>query len=257
MFRPRVIPVLLLKDAGLVKTVKFKSPRYVGDPINAVKIFNDLEVDELIFLDIMASKQGRCISSELVKDIGDEAYMPFAVGGGIKSIHEVQSLIQAGAEKVVINSNALANTNIITEAASLFGSQSVVASVDVKKSLFGKYEVFNHVTEKTIKINLSEHLQKLVDAGAGELFINSVDADGTMKGYDLPLYESIYRNIKVPLIACGGAGNLMHMKEIMNRNIADAVAAGSMFVFYGPRNAVLINYPERIQITEMLSRNDE
>lgn len=251
MFLPRIIPVLLLKGKGLVKTVKFNEPRYIGDPINAVKIFNDLKADELIFLDITASKENRCISNQLIKDIGDEAFMPFGVGGGIGSIEQIEQILKAGAEKVVINTSALLNPKLIEEAAKIFGSQSIVVSIDVKKSFWGKYEVWNKdgiVNTKQDPVIAGKNAE---DYGAGELMINSIDLDGTMVGYDIKLIKSISDNVSIPVIACGGAGNLNHLKEAYYKGNAHALATGSLFVYHGPRKAVLINYPSKEELLKV------
>ena len=178
MFLPRVIPVLLLKGKGLVKTVKFKEPRYLGDPINAVKIFNDLKADELVFLDITASKENRTISVDLVKDIGDEAFMPFGVGGGVNEISQIEHLLKAGAEKVVINTNSVIKPDLIKESSGVFGSQSIVVSLDVKKTFFGKYECWIKDGSENPKTNPVDLAKRAENAGAGELIINSIDLDG-------------------------------------------------------------------------------
>lgn len=248
MFLPRIIPVLLLKGKGLVKTVKFKVPRYIGDPINAVKIFNDLKADELIFLDITASKDQRTISSDLVKDIGDEAFMPFGVGGGISNVSQIEQLLSAGAEKVIINTQAVINPKLIEESAKNFGSQSIVVSIDVKKSLFGKFECWIKDGNENTKKNALEIAKQFEELGAGELIINSIDLDGMMTGYDVKLIKSIAETVSIPTVACGGAGNLDHLKEGYFDGNAHALAAGSMFVYHGARNAVLINYPSKNEL---------
>lgn len=248
MYRPRVIPVLLLKNKGLVKTIKFKKPTYIGDPINAVKIFNDLESDELVFLDITATKENRTILPELVKDIGDEAYMPFAVGGGIKHIDNIKKLIQAGAEKVVINSAAITNPNLIKEAAETFGNQSIIVSIDIKKNIFGKFKIAINGGNTLVDKDIITHAKEMEYGGAGEIIINSVDNDGMMMGYDINLIKSITDAVSIPVIACGGAGTLSHFADAVNFANAAAVAAGSMFVFHGSRRAVLINYPEKKEL---------
>ncbi|MEM4260579.1 MAG: AglZ/HisF2 family acetamidino modification protein [Candidatus Woesearchaeota archaeon] len=257
MFLPRLIPVLLLRGKGLVKTIKFKDPTYVGDPINAVKIFNDLKADELIFLDITASKEGRCIDYKLVKDIGDEAFMPFGVGGGISNLDQIEELFKAGAEKVIINTNAILNPDLVRNAAEHFGSQSVVICLDVKKSLFGKYEVYIKDGSENTHLNPVELALRMQDFGAGELIINSIDNDGVMKGYDITLIKMISTKLEIPVVACGGAWKLEHFKEAYYEGYAHALAAGSMFVFHGPRRAVLINYPGKKEIMEIFngSRN--
>ena len=244
MFRPRVIPALLLKGQGLVKTVQFKNPRYIGDPINAVRIFNDLEVDELMLLDIMATRENRCISTEIVKQVGDEAYMPFAVGGGITTLAQAVALISAGAEKVVINSAFARNPAFIKELAAELGNQSVVVSLDVKKNWLGKYEVYSAGGSTKSKSALTDLVRQAQDSGAGELLLNSIGHEGLMKGYDLELIRSVSSVVQIPVVACGGAGSIKHLREAADAG-AHALAAGSLFVYHGPRNAVLVNYPEK------------
>lgn len=254
MFLPRLIPVLLLKGKGLVKTVKFKDPTYIGDPINAVKIFNDLKADELIFLDITASKEERCIDFNIIKDIGDEAFMPFGVGGGISSLNQIEQIFKSGAEKVVINTNAVLNPNLIKEAAEHFGSQSIVVCIDVKKNIFGKYEVFIKDGYENTHLNPLDLALKMQDYGTGEIIINSIDNDGMMKGYDINLLKMICKSLEIPVVACGGAWKLEHLREAYYEGFAQSLAAGSMFVFHGPRKAVLINYPTKQEIMEVFNK---
>jgi cyclase len=248
MFRPRIIPCLLLRGSGLVKTRKFKDPVYVGDPVNAIRIFSEKEVDEIVVLDIDASREGREPNYELIAEMAGEAFMPMAYGGGIHSLEQVRRLIRSGIEKIVINTAAVESTDIIRAAADIFGSQAVVGAVDVKKTLIGGYRVVTKSATKEVKISLEEHIQRLVDAGAGEIFLNSVDKDGTMAGYDLQLIRSVTHKINVPVVACGGAGNIEHLSQAVHEGGAAAVAAGSMFVFYGKHRAVLINYPEKVDL---------
>jgi len=257
MFLPRIIPVLLLKGKGLVKTIRFKEPKYIGDPINAVKIFNDLKADELIFLDINASKEGRAVSVDLVKDIGDEAFMPFGVGGGISNIIQIEQLLKAGAEKVIINTNALLKPSLIEEAARVFGSQSIVVSLDVKKSLFGKYECWIKDGNENTKSHPTDLAKKAENFGAGELIINSIDLDGVMTGYNIELIKSIADIVSIPVVACGGAGNLEHLKKAYFEGNAHALAVGSMFVYHGPRRAVLINYPSKSELKQLFNKEAE
>jgi cyclase len=245
MFRPRIIPVLLLKNQGLVKSIRFKDYKYIGDPINAVRIFNELKADELVFLDIEATKENRSVSLELVKDIGEEANMPFAVGGGINNIQKIQDIIKAGAEKVVINSYAIDHPEFIKEASDTFGSSTIVVCIDVKKNLFGKQQVFLNNTKVKSKDTPVEFAKLMEKNGAGEIIIQSVDKDGTMKGYDLSLIESISEAVTIPVVALGGAGNINHLKEAYNKAKATALAAGSFFVYVGDKRGVLINYPDR------------
>lgn len=249
MFRPRVIPILLLKGLGLVKSIKFKDYRYIGDPINAVKIFNDLKADELVFLDIMASKEKRSISLDFVRNVGDEANMPFAVGGGIHSIKEIKEIINAGAEKVIINTYAAENPDFIKQASDIFGSSTIVVSIDVKKKFLGKKQVYTFGGSKATGLNPVDFARLMEGKGAGEIIINSIENDGLMTGYDLELIEEVSIAVSVPVVAAGGAGSTNDFKPAID-SFASAVAAGSMFVYHGPRNAVLINYPD----TEELNR---
>lgn len=253
MFRPRIIPVLLLKNKGLVKTTGFKSPVYIGDPMNAVKIFNDMQSDELVFLDITATPENRIPSADVISGISDEAYMPFAVGGGINHIEHVDRMIGAGAEKVVINSAAVTRPALVSEIAGKYGSQSVIVSIDVKKNLFGKQKVFVHCGQKKTDLEPVEHAVQMEKMGAGEIIINSIDQDGKMQGYDIALIKQISEAVSIPVIALGGAGNLMHMKEAVVSGGASASAAGSMFVFHGPLKGVLINYPEKQTLQQLFA----
>ncbi len=256
MFRPRVIPVLLLKGKGLVKTIQFKEERYIGDPINAVRILNDHESDELVFLDISASNEERVISAELAQQICDEAYMPFAVGGGIKNTRQAAILLKAGAEKIVINSSAAADPSFIRECSLEFGSQSVVVSVDAKKSLFGKYTVMTHSGSKKYSLGLEDYLRIIEDNGAGELIINSIDKDGMMTGYDIELVKKATSAVMIPVIACGGCGSLNHLREAYFNGGAHAVAAGSIFIYHGVRKAVLVNYPSDTELMKIFNSGD-
>jgi len=242
--RPRVIPVLLLSNEGIVKTVKFKNPTYLGDPINAVKIFNEKEVDELCILDIEASKNRKEPDFEWLTNIASEAFMPLSYGGGITSIDQIKRLIKVGFEKVVLNTSAIRNPELISEAAKIAGSQSIVVSIDVKKNLWGKYvAVIEDGNTKTdvSPVELAVRSEKL---GAGEIIINSIDNDGVMMGYDYKLIKSITSEVGIPVIALGGAGNLEHIYKAIYSAGAHAAAAGSLFVYYGPKKAVLINYPQ-------------
>lgn len=253
MFRPRIIPVLLLKGSGLVKTVRFSSPTYIGDPINAVRLFNDFGADELVFLDIRASSEGRTISSDLVRKIGDEAYMPFSVGGGISGIEQIRELLSLGAEKVVLNSYVPGNFSLIDQASKTFGSQSIVVSVDVKKRLLGGYEIMTNSGRKRVNTDMVRYIMEAEAAGAGEIMINSIDRDGTMTGYDIALIKEVSRSVRIPVIACGGAGSLTDMKRAYTEGGASACAAGSIFVYHGLRKGILINYPEKSEILRTFS----
>lgn len=242
MYRARIIPCLLVRGNGLVKTRKFKDPVYIGDPVNAIRIFSDKEVDEIVVLDIDATREGREPNYALIEEMAGEAFMPMAYGGGIRTLKQIRQLIRCGIEKVVINSAAVESTDVIREAVDIFGSQAVVGAVDVKKSLLGGYRVVTKSATLDTKLPLDQHIQNLVFAGAGEIFLNSVDRDGTLAGYDLQLIRVITQSVNVPVVACGGAGSVEHLKQAVTEAGASAVAAGSMFVFHGKHRAVLINY---------------
>lgn len=248
MFRPRVIPVLLLKNGALCKTVQFDKPKYIGDPINAVKIFNDSKADELVFLDIEASKNNRLISLNFIKEVGEEANMPFAVGGGITSIKDIRSILNAGAEKVIIGSYAIQNPNFIKEAAETFGSSTIVVCLDVKKKFLGKVQVWSYSGGKASGIGPVEFAQQMQQMGAGELIIQSIEKDGMMTGYDFDLLKNIAQSVTIPTIALGGAGNLQHLKQAYAQTHVSALAAGSLFVFKGSNKGVLINYPDKKEL---------
>jgi imidazole glycerol-phosphate synthase subunit HisF len=253
MFRARVIPCLLLRGSGLVKTRKFADPVYIGDPLNAMRIFSEKEVDELVVLDIEASRLGREPDYELIAEIAGEAFMPVAYGGGIRTLAQVRQLIRCGIEKVVINSITAESTDVIRAAADQFGSQAVVGSIDVKKTLLGGYKVMIKSGSVELKTKLDEHVRKLVGAGVGELFLNSIDRDGMMQGYDLELIRSVAQSVKVPVVACGGAATLAHLADAINLGGASAVSAGSMFVFHGKHKAVLISYPKPDELKKLFA----
>lgn len=244
MFRPRVIPVLLLQNKGLVKSTKFKNYRYIGDPINAVKIFNDLKADELAFLDILASKEGRAISLDFVRKVGEEANMPFAVGGGIATIEHIRNIIAAGAEKVIINTQGL-NLRFIREASDTFGSSTIVVCLDVKKKFMGKTQTWVMSGEKSTGFDPVTFAQLMQENGVGELIVQSIEQDGLMQGYDISLVKAVSEAVTIPVVALGGAGSIHHLKQVYTETYASGLAAGSMFVYHGARKGVLINYPER------------
>jgi imidazole glycerol-phosphate synthase subunit HisF len=258
MLQNRIIPCLLLKNKGLVKTVKFKTPKYIGDPINAVKIFNEKEVDELILLDIDATKDNRIPDYKIIEDIVSEAFMPICYGGGVSTIDQMKKLYYCGIEKISLSSAAHKNPNIIDQAANLFGSQSVVITLDIKQSMIGrKYNVMTHNGKIHLKGDPISIAQEMEKRGAGEIMINNIDRDGTMKGYDSMFIKSIVDALSIPVIALGGAGSLDDLKDIFKKTNVTAVAAGSMFVFYGSRRAVLINYPSDISRNMIGEQNDK
>ncbi|MDO8368154.1 MAG: AglZ/HisF2 family acetamidino modification protein [Saprospiraceae bacterium] len=245
MISYRVIPVLLLQNGGLVKTRQFKKPTYVGDPINAIKIFNEKEVDELVFLDIDASKEKRGPDFGLLEQIASECFMPLGYGGGIRTVADVNRIFSIGIEKVIFNTAAFTNEAVIKVAAREAGNQSVVVSIDIKKNLLGKRGLFSHAGAPLPKMDPISFARHMQDTGAGELILNAVDRDGMMDGYDIDLIEQIADAVEIPVVACGGAGNLDHFKQAVHKGNASAVAAGSMFVFHGPLKGVLINYPSQ------------
>ncbi len=251
--RPRVIPVLLLKGNGLVKSVKFKDYRYIGDPINAVKIFNDLKADELVFLDILASKEKRSISLDFIRKVGDEANMPFAIGGGIRQLKEIRESIVVGAEKVIINTHAVENPDFIKQAADTFGSSTIAVSMDVKKKFLGKQQVYTYGGSKASGVDPVAFAKLMEANGAGELIVNSIEHDGMMEGYDLELVKMISEAVTIPVVAVGGAGTLTHLKQAVQEAYASALGAGSMFVYHGPRRAVLVNYPQQDELVQLFN----
>lgn len=257
MLLTRVIPCLLLRNQGLVKTVKFKDPKYVGDPINAVKIFNDKEIDELLFLDITATNERKRPPLKVISEIASECFMPLAYGGGIRTLDDLREIFTVGVEKVCINSYAVEDPAFIGKAADIFGSQSIVVSIDVKKSLLGRYEVHTHGGTRNAKLDPVKHAVAMEQMGAGELFINSIDRDGTMQGYDIGLIRKVASAVRIPVIACGGAGKLADLTDAWKNGGASAVSAGSMFVFHGKHRAVLISYPRQEELAGAFSLTDE
>jgi cyclase len=250
MIQTRVIPCLLLRNHGLVKTVRFADPKYLGDPINIVRIFNDKEVDELVFLDITATVDKKEPPYELLERITSECFMPLCYGGGVSDIATMTRLYSMGIEKVALNSSAVENPQLVAAAAEIFGSQSVIVSIDVKKKILGGYEVYTHSGRKATGLTPVQHAQEMARRGAGEILLNSIDRDGMMKGYDLALVRTVASAVDVPVVACGGAATVDDLVAVVNDGGASAAGAGSMFVFQGPHRAVLISYPSGIQLRE-------
>ncbi|WP_421796962.1 AglZ/HisF2 family acetamidino modification protein [Haliscomenobacter sp.] len=251
MRRIRVIPVLLIQNGGLVKSIKFKQHKYVGDPINAVRIFNDKEVDEIVILDISASKEKRSPNIAQIADIAGEAFMPLAYGGGITSIEQVKQILFNGAEKVIMNTSALDNPKLITETANQFGNQSIVVSIDAKKNWLGQYKVYRDCGTQSTSFSPETLASQAEALGAGEIFLTSIDQDGTFGGFDLTLVERVANAINIPVIACGGAAEVAHFPQAVHKG-ASAIAASSMFVFQRPHRAVLISYPTQQELNEQL-----
>jgi cyclase len=247
MAHPRVIPCLLLQDGGLVKTLRFDKPKYVGDPINAIRIFNDKEVDELMVLDIAASRRGGDPDFELIRQFASECFMPLCYGGGIRTLAQVERLFHIGVEKVCIQTAVLDDPGLIRQVAANFGSQAVVASVDLKRDWLGRVKTYGSAIGRTLGVSWQEVVDRAVAAGAGEILLNSVDRDGTMKGLDLALVREAANRLSVPLIAVGGVGSLDDIRAGIAAG-ADAIAAGAYFVFHGPHRAVLISYPDPAEL---------
>ena len=247
MYRARVIPCLLLSGERLVKTVRFKQPTYVGDPINAVKIFNDREVDELVMLDIGATRDRRDPPFEHLRAIAGECFMPLSYGGGIRTIEHARRLFSVGIEKVLINTAVSEEPSLVARIADEYGSQAVIAGIDVKKDWLGRERVFTRAGSHNTGRTAREHADAVVAQGAGEILLTSIDRDGTMGGYDVEMIRSLSAAVPVPLVANGGAGSIAHLAEAISAG-ASAVAAGSLFVFAGPRRAVLINYPSPVEL---------
>jgi cyclase len=247
----RIIPCLLLRNNGLVKTVKFRESTYIGDPMNTVRIFNEKEVDEIFFLDIDATRLKKEPPYELIHNIASECFMPFAYGGGIHSLPQIERIIKSGSEKVIINTRAFLDTDFLKEAVRQFGSSTITVSIDVKKEfLKGNIVYINGGTQST-GANPVEYAKKIEEAGAGEVLINSIDRDGIMEGYDLELIKNVSAAIRIPIIACGGAGSLNDFSLAVKQGGASAAAAGSFFVFHGKRRAVLITYPSYSEISDL------
>lgn len=246
--RPRIIPCLTIQNQGLVKTTKFANPRYLGDPINAVKIFNGKGVDELCILDITATAEGRGPDFDYLKDIASEAFMPLSYGGGITSISDVQRLIYLGYEKVIINTAFVLKPELIREAVNYAGSSSVVVAIDAKKELFGKYLCFISDGKKKIKQDPVTLAKMAQECGAGEILLTSMSNDGVMQGYDLELVKQVSSAVGIPVIASGGASEAKDFKLALDVGGAHAVAAASMFVFYGKQKAVLITVPNEDEL---------
>ena len=245
MLQKRVIPTLLLRDDALVKTVKFDKPGYIGDPVNTVRIFNELEVDELVFLDITATNENRTPNLRILREIADECFMPLGYGGGLNNFDMVQSIFEIGFEKVILNSVMHSRQDFVTQIANHYGNQAVVASIDVKKNIWGKYEVWSHSGKRNTKKNPASWAQELEQLGVGEILLTSIDREGTWSGFDLQLTQKIADAVNVPIIANGGAGSLIHIKEVVNEGRASSVALGSMVVYQQKGMGVLVNFPDQ------------
>lgn len=244
----RIMPCLLYDGSGLVKTIKFKKPSYIGDPINAIKIFNEKEVDELILIDIFASKQKRKPNFDKIVNMASEAFMPFAYGGGVKTFEDFETLYKLGVEKVIVNSLIQEDPNIIKKVIDSYGAQAVVACIDFKKPMFGSTAPYSYIGHK-IKYNLNEYASYLSkDLGVGELMLNSIDKEGTWEGFDDEIISSILNSVEIPVIACGGCGSIEDLKTVLYKTNANAAAIGSMAVYSKKGMGVLINFPNREKV---------
>ena len=245
MLRHRVIPVLTIDERRLVKTVRFRNPRYLGDPLNAVRIFNEKEVDEIVVLDIAATRRARAPDFDFISDLASECFMPMAYGGGIVSLDHVARVLALGVEKVVINTAAIEAPSLVTAAATPYGSQAVVVSIDVRRRWTGKRDVVTRSATKSMKRDPVTLARTMEQAGAGELLLTSVERDGEMQGYDLDLIREVTAAVTIPVIACGGAGSLDDLRLAVREGGASAASAGSLFVYQGKHRAVLVNFPSQ------------
>lgn len=255
MLYPRIIPCLLVHNKGLVKTLKFKDPKYVGDPINAVKIFNEKEADELMVLDIDATRENREPDYKMIENLARECRMPLCYGGGIKTAEQAQRIFNLGVEKIAISSIAIENQKIIKEIASQVGNQSVVVVIDVKKKLFCGYDIYTHNGKNKAKVDLVKFIKEIQDLGIGEIVLNSIDHDGEMKGYDFHLIDTVKPLIHVPLTILGGAGSLDDIGQLIKKHGIIGTSAGSLFVFKGKYRAVLISYPNEDEKNTLIKHN--
>lgn len=255
MRRIRIIPILLIQNGGLVKSVKFKNHRYIGDPINAVKIFNEKEVDEIVVLDISATKEKRAPNILQISDLAGEAFMPLSYGGGITTMTQVKKILYEGAEKVILNTSAFKNLDLITQISEQFGSQSAVVSIDVKRDWLGNYKVYLQNGSKRTGMTPIEFAKKAEQAGAGEIILMAIDRDGTYQGFDINLVKQVAEAVTIPVVACGGASHMDDFVKVVNIGSASAVAAGSLFVYASEQRGIMINYPKQeILITNVFSK---
>jgi imidazole glycerol-phosphate synthase subunit HisF len=252
MLKTRIIPCLQLIGDSLVKTVKFGEHGYIGDPVNTVRIFNELEVDELCFLDIRASVEGRTPEFPTLQQISNECFMPLAYGGGVKDFDTAKKILSTGFEKIVVNTQAYRKPEFVTRLSEHFGAQAVIGSIDVKKNLWGKYTVYvNDGTEK-ISMDPVEWAEKLQSLGAGEILLTSMDRDGTWSGFDVDITRKVSEAVSIPVIANGGAGNIQHISEVVKKGHASAVSLGSMVVYQKKEMGVLVNFPDKDELEKIL-----
>ncbi|MCB1136508.1 MAG: imidazole glycerol phosphate synthase subunit HisF [Chlamydiia bacterium] len=253
MLIPRVIPCLLLYEESFVKTVRFKRPRYLGDPVNVINLFNRFEVDEIALLDIRATQERRPPNLELIRDLASECWVPLAYGGGIRSVSDIESILREGVEKVILNSVLESNAGLLSEASREFGSQAIVACLDVCTRWSGGYDVYVCSGRRRLGVHPVARALQLEALGAGEILLNCIHRDGCMEGYDLSLIRMVSKGVGIPVIACGGAGKRSDLPLPIHEAYASAVAAGSIFVFKGPERGVLVNFPERAELEALFS----
>lgn len=253
MLQTRVMPCLLLRNGALVKTVQFKNARYVGDPMNTVRIYNEKEVDELIFLDITATPERKAPPFALIEEIASECFMPFTYGGGIRSLDDMHAIFRLGVEKVALNTYAIENPDFVRQAVARFGSQSIVLAIDVKNVWWRGYRVFTDGGRRRTAYDPVTYARHVESLGAGEILLTSIDRDGTMQGYDLDLIRQVTDAVSIPVIACGGAGKVEDFAAAVQDGGASACATGSMVVYQGVNRAVLINFPARDELDAVLA----
>ncbi len=242
MLKKRVIPILQLNNDELVKSKNFKNHQYVGDPLNAVRIFNEIKVDEIILLDVFKSKTGEDLNYEIIKDLADECMMPFTYGGGIRNLKQVEKLFNLGVEKISLNSSCLSNYQLIKDLSKIYGSQSIVVSIDINQNKSGKKYIFSWTQNKLLEIDILEHINNCIEYGAGEILINNVYNEGTLSGFDLSILNILDKKINIPIIVNGGINSYVGIRQILEFENIDAVGVGAFFIYYGPHNAVLISY---------------
>lgn len=245
MLKTRIIPVLLLRENIIYKSKKFKNHRYIGDPLNTLKIFNEKEVDEIVILDTTATINQKSPNFELIKLLASECFMPLAYGGGITNLNEIENIFKLGVEKVILNTSIINNPQVVKDAMKEFGSQSIVASIDVGKNIFNKKRIFIKSGKKITNFKPVDYAKYVEDLGVGEIILNAIYRDGIMGGYDIELIKSIVDVVTIPVVALGGAGNINHLKEVINSCQISGLAAGSMFIYHGVNKAILINMPDR------------
>jgi len=252
MLQTRVIPCLLLKGDTLVKTVNFKKPAYIGDPVNTARIFNELEVDELALLDISATNNNNKPDFKILAELANECFMPLAYGGGINNFEDAKKIFKIGIEKIIVNSVAFTNPNLITQLAEHFGNQAIVASIDVKKNMFGKYQVYSNSGTKKQKVDPVAWAQELEQLGAGEILLTAIHQEGTWKGFDIELTKKIANAVNIPVIANGGASSINDIENIVKEGDASAVSLGSMVVYQNKGMGVLVNFPNQTNLRKAL-----